>query len=246
MAQSSSFHPLIHILAILGYANAFASPSPPSAPWLTFLSSLTSTSTTNESRSFLNLFATDAKQRRRQDLKQQLLNECKQNFGVNTSRVRQRMEELIGELRDLNPTSETALSPLVRKAWVLWEWTSEKEINFFLEKRISDRITQTLSFDNNLENNIPFVKGGSFNVSGYISPDENKEDYLRTNFKFIDAKLDLGWIKFNFPPIGEGWFDTIYLDNGEEFSFYFLLQYCDHFTSWLMLKMCCHQFDQFF
>mmetsp|Transcript_2092 Transcript_2092/g.4536 ORF Transcript_2092/g.4536 Transcript_2092/m.4536 type:complete len:232 (-) Transcript_2092:118-813(-) len=212
MATFLSSLPLIQLLVILGCATAFSASSPQSAPWQNFLSSIISTSSTNNSNSFPNPFATDTKQRRRQDLKQQLLNECQQNLGVNSPQVRLRIEALIGELRDLNPTSETALSPLLRKIWVL-EWTSEKEINFFLEKGISDRITQTLSFDNILENNIPFVKGGSFGVSGNISPDLNKDDYLRTNFKFINAKLDLGWINFNFPPIGEGWFDTVYLDD---------------------------------
>lgn len=37
----------------------------------------------------------------------------------------------------------------------------------------------------------------------------------RTNFKFKNAELDLGkWGVYNFPPVGEGWFDTIYLDDG--------------------------------
>ena len=38
---------------------------------------------------------------------------------------------------------------------------------------------------------------------------------MRTNFKFKNASLDLGrWGEYNFPPVGEGWFDTIYLDEG--------------------------------
>lgn len=40
--------------------------------------------------------------------------------------------------------------------------------------------------------------------------DDNEK---RTNFKFTSAKLDLDkWGKFDFPPVGEGWFDTVYLD----------------------------------
>lgn len=47
-------------------------------------------------------------------------------------------------------------------------------------------------------------------MQGSILADETKEE--RTNFKFQSATLDLGWFKFNIPPIGEGWFDTVYLD----------------------------------
>lgn len=107
------------------------------------------------------------------------------------------------------------------------EWTSEKEINFFLQSGISKRITQTLS-NGCLENYIPFVKGGGFGVSGSIRPalsDFKSDDYeehkllllsCRTQFQFTNAKLDLGkWGIYNFPPLGKGWFDTIYLDDGK-------------------------------
>ena len=119
------------------------------------------------------------------------------------------------ELAPLNPTPRTAASPLLQKEWIL-EWTSEKEINFFLEKGISDEITQTLSSGDVLVNYIPFVKGGGFEVTGQIGVDEEREGLMRTAFKFKNANLDLGrWGEYNFPPIGEGWFDTIYLDKGE-------------------------------
>ena len=36
---------------------------------------------------------------------------------------------------------------------------------------------------------------------------------LRNYFQFNMATLDLTkWGKFSFPPVGQGWFDTIYLD----------------------------------
>lgn len=73
-----------------------------------------------------------------------------------------------------------------------------------------------------LENWIPFVRGGGFGVTGSINPAaviDNNDDggntnsSLRTEFKFQSAKLDLGkWGTYNFPPVGEGWFDTVYLD----------------------------------
>jgi hypothetical protein len=109
-------------------------------------------------------------------------------------------------------------------------WTSEKEINFFLDRGISTQIEQTLTNGQVLENWIPFVKGGGFGVTGTIRPatttttsnnDGSSNDdtagtsgnNIRTEFEFKSAKLDLNkWGTYNFPPIGSGWFDTIYLD----------------------------------
>ena len=99
-------------------------------------------------------------------------------------------------------------------------WTTEKEINFFKDWNISGQITQTL--DNGvLDNNIPFQKGGSFGVKGKLSTpiieseDNGQSDEgIRTEFEFETASLDLGkWGTYSFPPIGKGWFDTVYLDD---------------------------------
>jgi len=83
-----------------------------------------------------------------------------------------------------------------------------------LEKGISTRIEQRLSDGSVLKNWIPFVRGGGFGVTGSIQPAaDNNDDGLRTEFKFQKAELDIGkWGKYNFPPLGEGWFDTVYLD----------------------------------
>ena len=84
---------------------------------------------------------------------------------------------------------------------------------FFIQNRISNKITQTLS-NGVLENYIPFVKGGGFGVTGTIRPAPDDTNGCRTEFVFKSAELDLGrWGVYEFPPIGEGWFDTIYLDN---------------------------------
>jgi hypothetical protein len=51
-------------------------------------------------------------------------------------------------------------------------------------------------------------------VSGALVP--NSLNPLRTDFEFTTATLDLGWKVvpvLNIPPVGKGWFDTIYLDN---------------------------------
>ncbi|KAL7481587.1 hypothetical protein ACHAWX_000157, partial [Stephanocyclus meneghinianus] len=191
----------------------------------------------------INFIGSKANDDARRRLKLQLFEECRANFGKNDERIRERIESVIGNLAVLNPTKETATSTLLLRNWTFRvtsrlkilrvalrflmarEWTSEKEINFFLQSGISKRITQTLS-NGCLENYIPFVKGGGFGVSGSIRPalsDFKSDDYeeqqllllsCRTQFQFTNAKLDLGkWGIYNFPPLGKGWFDTIYLDD---------------------------------
>ena len=123
---------------------------------------------------------------------------------------REQVEILISELADLSPIRTTAASPLLQKKWLL-AWTTEKEINFFLDWNLSQQISQTINSPL-LENNIPFLRGGSFGVMGNLEiPNVFGQ---RTNFQFTTATLDLGtWGTFSFPPIGEGWFDTVYLDD---------------------------------
>ncbi len=89
-------------------------------------------------------------------------------------------------------------------------WTTEKEINIFSDWNISGDITQTIG-NGNLQNYIPFQKGGGLGVSGTVTPDDDIQE--RTNFKFTSAELDLDWFKFSLPPVGKGWFDTVYLDD---------------------------------
>lgn len=91
------------------------------------------------------------------------------------------------------------------------EWTTEKEINVFKDWGISGTISQTID-GSLLENLIPFRRGGSFEVKGRLSipsPDD-----IRTEFEFESATLDFGkWGSYTLPPIGKGWFDTVYLDD---------------------------------
>ena len=189
------------LLSVVRVVASFSASSSAAPPWQNF---------------FGSLFPEDNTQRI--ELKQQLLSECRQHIGYNSPEIRQNIESIIYELCPFNPTQQTATSDLLKKKWIV-EWTSEKEINFFLEKGISKEIIQTLDGDI-LENYIPFVKGGGFGVTGKISLDEDASEEVkmltRTNFKFKNAKLDLGkWGEYNFPPVGEGWFDTIYLDDGK-------------------------------
>ena len=158
-----------------------------------------------------------------QNLKQELYTICNNSYGKSTPQIQSQIQSLITQLRQVNPTRNTAKSNLLQREWIVL-WTSEKEINWFIDNGISTCITQTLSGGTSLENWIPFTNGGGFGVVGTISVDDNDavssnsvekgdNNIIRTQFKFNSAKLDLGkWGTYNFPPIGNGWFDTVYLD----------------------------------
>lgn len=145
----------------------------------------------------------DENAEKRRDLCQALLKECRAG-----TKDRKLIEVFISELELLNPTTSSATSSLLQKEWLL-EWTTEKEIIFFSDFGISGDITQTIS-GAVLGNTIDFKKGGGLSVVGELIPDEALP--LRTNFQFKSASIDFGFAKFDIPPVGEGWFDTVYLD----------------------------------
>lgn len=65
-----------------------------------------------------------------------------------------------------------------------------------------------------MENNIPFRNGGFLGVEGALTLAEDRPQ--RTEFEFRTATLDLGvdaLPQFQLPPVGKGWFDTVYLDD---------------------------------
>ena len=156
------------------------------------------------------LFNFNNSQRQRDVLKQKLLCECRKNEGLCTPQIRRDIEAMIEQLAPLNPTINSARSPLLKREWKL-RWTSEKEINLFLNNGWSKDISQTIE-EYKLQNNISFVRGGFLSVAGEI--DTDSELGPRTNFEFTEANLDLArWGRYRLPPVGKGWFDTIYLDS---------------------------------
>lgn len=101
-----------------------------------------------------------------------------------------------------------------------WElvYTTEKEVNFFKTSwpfaKVS-RITQDLDlYDSKVINNsIKFDGGGEFNVIGSVRTDESDTGYDRVSFEFTSGEI-VAWDKsLQVPPIGKGWFDTMYCDN---------------------------------
>lgn len=97
-------------------------------------------------------------------------------------------------------------------------WTTEKETLFFIANGLlgskTEEIIQTIDIENRiLQNRIYFENNKEFNVNGVIEEDNLR--YQRINFKFSSASVKLGWIipEIKIPPLGKGWFDTLYINN---------------------------------
>jgi hypothetical protein len=155
------------------------------------------------------------KETTRQRLIAELLAKCK-TLPRYSQQKRASIEATMKLLAPLSPSQQTATSPALQKEWKLL-WTSEKEINFFYDWNFSNDIRQTID-GTLLQNMIYFAKAGFFGVQGRLSIPSNDDDDgtgIRTNFVFESATLNLGprWGEYTLPPVGVGWFDTIYLDD---------------------------------
>lgn len=148
-------------------------------------------------------FATTVDRKRVDELKDLLLTKCE--IGD-----REMVEQVIADLVPFSAVSNPSTSAALQKKWLLL-WTTEKEINLFSDWNLSGDITQTID-GAVLKNCIPFQSGGYLSVEGSLEPSGE----ARTFFQFTEANLAIGnFGPFKLPPIGKGWFDTVYLD--EEF-----------------------------
>jgi len=158
---------------------------------------------------------------RRNQLKLDLLNKCRNDNTGSIDEKRKEIEAIIESLVEIRPLDATASSPLFQRMWLL-QWTTEKEINFFYDVGLAaDVITQTIYYENEnvmenvgvLSNDIPLPGNSNFGVIGALTVPDIKG--VRTDFEFSSAKLDLwdGKFSWTLPPIGKGWFDTVYLDD---------------------------------
>eukprot|EP00242_Pyramimonas_sp_CCMP2087_P001553 CAMPEP_0198230154 /NCGR_PEP_ID=MMETSP1445-20131203/114510_1 /TAXON_ID=36898 /ORGANISM="Pyramimonas sp., Strain CCMP2087" /LENGTH=251 /DNA_ID=CAMNT_0043910669 /DNA_START=73 /DNA_END=828 /DNA_ORIENTATION=+ len=115
------------------------------------------------------------------------------------------------ELQGDTPTTGADLSGV----WELM-WTSEKEVLFLLEKGIfavgpAQASYQVIDVDNGtLQNVITFGEDSesAFVVQSSLEPTSD----VRVQFQFQGAELRLPKRTFKIPPLGKGWFDTVYLD----------------------------------
>ena len=85
------------------------------------------------------------------------------------------------------------------------ESTIEKEINIFIDWKISNNVCKITS-GKELKNGAEFQNGGGLFVSGSLSIlEDDVDERKRTNFKFTTGSLDLGkWGTYEIPPAGKG------------------------------------------
>jgi hypothetical protein len=103
-----------------------------------------------------------------------------------------------------------------------WEliYTTEREVNFFKTSwpfAKVESITQVLDLydTQQISNSIQFVGGGAFLVDGTVAAVDNggESQYDRVAFTFTGATARLWNKDFSLPPVGSGWFDTMYVDD---------------------------------
>lgn len=158
------------------------------------------------------------KQRERKDLLLSLVQKASNEPTFKVVPLSDEINQAIDSLAEVSPiTSTDELVEQLNRTWYL-VWTTEKEINLFLEKGWSTKITQEISSsESTIINTIPFVNdNGYFGVKGRIFR-KLDDPMIRTQFIFETATLQLkqfSWLPtLTFPPVGKGWFDTVYLDS---------------------------------
>ncbi|KAL4458667.1 hypothetical protein ABPG75_013532 [Micractinium tetrahymenae] len=121
----------------------------------------------------------------------------------------------VGELKELGSGSTTTAADDLSATWRLL-WTTEKETLFILEKAglfgtQAGDVYQVIDVNaGTLQNVITFPPEGAFIVDSTISISSEQ----RTDFKFSSATLRLPkGRRLRLPPFGQGWFDTIYVDD---------------------------------
>ena len=106
-----------------------------------------------------------------------------------------------------------------------WEliYTTEKEINFFKTSwpfATVSAITQRLDLQNyqTVNNVIAFEGGGKFAVTGSTSLVDGDDEYDRVAFEFQEAKAIVWGKEIKLPPVGTGWFDTMFCNENLRLS----------------------------
>ena len=114
-------------------------------------------------------------------------------------------------------TPSPASVDLVEGEWELL-WTTERETLFLSRAGLLGNrclsVRQSISRDS-LRNSILFDRDASFEVEGDVS-----REGIRSYFKFRRATLRLPpLVRLPLPPVGKGWFDTVYVDRNLRVSF---------------------------
>eukprot|EP01023_Acetabularia_acetabulum_P059404 TRINITY_DN7138_c0_g2_i1.p3 TRINITY_DN7138_c0_g2~~TRINITY_DN7138_c0_g2_i1.p3 ORF type:complete len:194 (+),score=29.76 TRINITY_DN7138_c0_g2_i1:79-660(+) len=149
-----------------------------------------------------------------QSLKSDLLNIIKPTKrGLLNSQAQ--ISQILKDIEELS-TSQNAASPeQINGCWKLL-WTTEKETLFILKNAGFFGTEAGDSFQiidvekEKLQNVITFPPdGGCFKVDSSLKMEDNS----RVSFKFQSAELKVGNLNIPFPPFGQGWFDTLYVDD---------------------------------
>lgn len=117
-----------------------------------------------------------------------------------------------------------------------WElvYTTEKEINFFKTSwpfaKVSS-ITQKLDLaeTQTVNNVIQFESGGKFAVTGNANGVDGDDEYDRVAFQFTNARAVVWGNEIQLPPVGTGWFDTMYCEDDLRLS-------CDSRGDWSVFR----------
>ena len=140
--------------------------------------------------------------------------------------VKSNNNEIIEMMENIALTNDRAMKSdknLIKKVNGNWKllWTTENETLFFAEKGLFGKkvtnIRQVIQYNDNndgkncISNIIEFEGNSEFTVLGDIEYSLNNRK--RLNFKFSKAKLLIPpFININLPPVGQGWFDNIYIN----------------------------------
>uniref|UniRef100_A0A7R9ZKY6 Plastid lipid-associated protein/fibrillin conserved domain-containing protein n=1 Tax=Craspedostauros australis TaxID=1486917 RepID=A0A7R9ZKY6_9STRA len=142
-------------------------------------------------------------------------------------------DEIHNLMTSISNDQRNAMDDQRRQLLGQWEliYTTEKEINFFRTSWPFDQvrnITQTIDVfeGGNLNNAINFAGGASFIVDGSVAPvdsepagDDVGSGYDRVKFEFETSAVTNLWGRtVALPPVGAGWFDTMYCDGNYRFS----------------------------
>lgn len=106
-----------------------------------------------------------------------------------------------------------------------WEliFTTEKEVNFFktswpFAKVSIIRQKLDLTEECTVNNIIAFEGGAEFAVTGSTNIVDGEEEYDRVGFEFTSACALVWGKEIPLPPLGTGWFDTMFCDGNLRLS----------------------------
>ncbi|CAM6034841.1 unnamed protein product [Sphagnum compactum] len=117
--------------------------------------------------------------------------------------------DALGEVGRESTTTDSSLTSTWRMLW-----TTEKEQLFIIKNAHlfgteAGDIFQVIDVSKGMLNNIiTFPPTGAFVVNSTLEVVSKQ----RVNFRFISAALKVGRRRFPIPPYGQGWFESVYMD----------------------------------